>query len=929
MSSYDYVTQVLTPVAVTAGGAFTVENIELVRRPVISGTLSDTEGAPATNVVVCAEGDAGRFCDYSTPTGNYSFSVPPGDFIVEAPDSYYGFQNRYRTQFYPGLTERPAVPNVVVEADVVADFELVARPQIVGAVTVEGASTCGVGSTSRYIQVTAIASDSTEFLASAYCPSGASADASFSIVVEPGTYTLRFGQTWAGDPFVQEYWDDALDPANATPIVVVDGDVAVANADLALKPVIQGTVTSNAVGSPVVPSGYVYALDSLGEYVTSSPIVNGVYEIPVSEGVYRLRFTATGFATEYWDDQLSFENADSLVVGPSGVTANAELEALASISGTITSDDPAVPLSGWVYVNAYDLAGNYAGSGSTYISGLSGGYQVYLRPGTYRLEFSSSGFVTEWWDDQPSRSDVQPRSSLDSGGAVADASLAPKLLRTIRGTVVGDDVALGIQGVGVRALFGSGAWAGSTTTGPAGDFELRVEPGEYIIEFEATSIGFVREFFEDRPDFATATVVDVRSSDQVVNASLATGGSISGSLLSAGNPVGGCVIAVDAADQTKTVGSACTSPTGSYTINGLPEGNYRLYGYAYNDGQVLWYGGSSFSTATEVGAVAGVDTANIDFDLAVVPGETISGYVLDSEGQPIQDVRVIANGPVYRSTSTDELGYYELVGLGSSPTYGYRVSFEKPGYVSEYYDDALSYSSAADLIVDGASLTLGDVVLDIAEANLSGTVVEEISGDPAPGVCVDFYEANRFSYRTCTDDVGNYSIELPLGSFQVQLDDGNYPRRYISEVEYPSAAPLVTVAGLNSIDMNIVRGSQISGRVTQEGTSTGIPSIRIEVLDSSGWQVAYGWTDGSGFYTTDAVINGDYSVRFSNSSGRYITEYFDDSVLAPGTLVAVAGADVTDIERGAVSRGSRFGDHHGCRVRVAYRGRLCLSVAPR
>ena len=456
---------------------------------------------------------------------------------------------------------------------------------------------------------------------------------------------------------------------------------------------------------------------------------------------------------------------------------------------------------------------------------------------------------------------------------------------------------------------------------------MRVEPGEYIIEFEAASLGFVTEFFDDRPDFATATVVDVRSSDQVVNASLATAGSISGSLLSAGNPVGGCVIAVDAADQTKTVGSDCTSASGSYTINGLPEGNYRLYGYAYNDGQVLWYGGSGFSTATEVGVAAGADTADIDFDLAVVPGETISGYVLDSGGQPIQDVRVTANGPVYRSTLTDELGYYELVRLESSSTYGYWVSFEKSGYVSEYYDDALSYSSAADLIVDGASLTLDNVVLGIAEANVSGTVVEEVSGAPAAGVCVDFYEVNRFSYRTCADGVGNYSIDLPLGSFEVRLDDSNYPRRYIGEIEYPSAAPLVTVAGLNSIDMNIVRGSQVSGRVTQEGTSTGIPSIQVEVLDSSGWQVAYGWSDGSAFYTTDAVIDGDYSVRFSNSSGRYITEYFDDSVLAPGTLVAVDGSDVTDINAalslGAVVSGTITDAASGLPIADA-----CVSVSP-
>ena len=106
-----------------------------------------------------------------------------------------------------------------------------------------------------------------------------------------------------------------------------------------------------------------------------------------------------------------------------------------------------------MYVNVYDLNGIYAGSGSAYISGPSGTYEVYLRPGTYRLEFSSSDFVTEWWDDQPSQTTATP-IVVDAGGAVADASLAPKLLRSIRGTVVGDDVEAGIQGVSVRALFG-------------------------------------------------------------------------------------------------------------------------------------------------------------------------------------------------------------------------------------------------------------------------------------------------------------------------------------------------------------------------------------------------------------------------------------------------------------------------------------------
>ena len=161
--------------------------------------------------------------------------------------------------------------------------------------------------------------------------------------------------------------------------------------------------------------------------------------------------------------------------------------------------------------------------------------------------------------------------------------------------------------------------------------------------------------------------------------------------------------------------SAQTQSDGTYTITGLPTGNYQLYVDAmgtdyvsehYNDVE-------NYNSATSVAVTIGQTTSGIDFSLTV--GGKITGVVVaDSDSQPITGVSIYAensfNGPDGwhgGSAQTQSDGSYTISGLPAD-SYFVRIGYGNDYYVREFYDNAYCSSLGSKV-----SVALGHTVSDI------------------------------------------------------------------------------------------------------------------------------------------------------------------------------------------------------------------------
>ena len=146
----------------------------------------------------------------------------------------------------------------------------------------------------------------------------------------------------------------------------------------------------------------------------------------VGSGDYDLEFTAADYDTEWFDNAASA--ADGSVTVESGqATANAALLLSllppGSITGTVTTDDvSADPIEG-ATVTLYEDGGIVSVESTT--TAADGTYMFgTVGSGDYDLEFTATGYDTEWFDNAASAAD----GSLTVGSGQATIANAALLL---------------------------------------------------------------------------------------------------------------------------------------------------------------------------------------------------------------------------------------------------------------------------------------------------------------------------------------------------------------------------------------------------------------------------------------------------------------------------------------------------------------------
>ncbi|RLE21320.1 MAG: hypothetical protein DRJ50_09370, partial [Actinobacteria bacterium] len=753
------------------------------------------------------------------------------------------------------------------------------------------------------------------------------ADGTYAVEgLPPVTVRVEFIDNIGGH--TSEWYDDQSDFFVATPISLIAGQLSPdINADLERGGSISGVVTEEATGTGA--NGIQVVVTNLSNLQLGSTVtaLDGTYSVAgIPAGWVKVQFydPSEMLIREWYNDQTTFETATSVQILSAAETVGIDAELAGnfpgplSLTGTITDQDGApIPTDGTlVGADVYDLSGNRLGSGYADPAGF---YTVTaLSAGSVKVEFwGPDAYFPEWYDNQPdfdSATQVEVVPGIGASGV--DASLARG--GSVSGTVTEEGSTNPVGDLPVDLYDLSWNLKASGKTDPSGDYTVvGLSTGSYKImfgqygpyPFEQPQGGHIAEWYNDQPDFTSATPVSVTVGSAVVNidAVLAVGASVSGvvSNQGAGAPVPAEVYVYDTSGTLLRSGMANAS--GEYRVSGLPSGMARV---EFRDGAGLfvgeWYNDQlSFASSTPVALTTGVDTPNIDAQLATAA--VVSGRVTDEDGgDPIGgvDVYVYSSSMVLLgSTVSDDTGAYRVLGLRAGPAI---VEFRDltGGYAAEWYDNAQSPDSAADVpLTAGFEETNIDAALVVA-GSIAGTVTNIATGVGIEDIAVDAMDrlTGEALGSELTDGSGAYRIdglfpgEYVLFYSSVSGPTGPYVEGwYEGKDSFETATPVVVVSGSvpTVADIPVEVGSWITGIVTVDGTGAPLDNICVWAADTDtgAWAEEFGQTFSGEFEF--GLIPGSYRLNFVDcaSTPTHVSEWWDDQATYPSGTPVVVPAD--------------------------------------
>ena len=702
--------------------------------PRILGTVT-SGGAPVSDVQVLVHDPEGGVVDsrWTDSRGRYELSVPPGaGYRLEFADPE---RQVYRTEFWedePSLASATVI--AVGSADVSGkDAELVRNPQIRGTVTdenldeIEGAVLDVfqlIGDT--YQQVNRVSSG---------------VDGRYRVPVESGvTYKVRVQHSG----FRTQWLDDAATEDAATPLTQT-ATVTGKDVRMVRRAAVTGVVTG--------PSGPAAHADVIAyrhqsdfywpEVARTQARADGSYSLGLEPGEYRIGFSASGLAPEYYSDSPTLKSSTPVVIDATGRSIDATLEELPTVRGTVTADADGSALGG-IRVSAL-VRKDYADGPvweltTSTVTKADGTYVLPLPAGTYKLSFDGSQAYRLEYHGDTTDADQAALVTVDANGAMVDASLMHH--PTVSGVVTspGGAPLADIQ-VGLVTQIAPGEWRTASTvrTAADGSYEVSDPPGTYLLRFRDDRRGVYRtEYLGDSPTRAGAETIELSEGADLVgrDAELIAQAAVTGTVRGPGGPAAGVVVTAydtngGTIDGDGEALSTVTSASGSYSL-ALEDSTYRLYFKppTLSMRPEFWKDATSFDDAQLV-VVDGSALSGVDADLAV--GSGITGTVSVPGEQSRAYVMAYARGDDGSWTLFDEAepqnGVFDL----PLPPGTYRVKYTTDWLDPIYYGGSATFGGAADVVIsEGEARALGDVAFGSSGA-VTNAVPPSVTGNPEVG----------------------------------------------------------------------------------------------------------------------------------------------------------------------------------------------------
>ena len=661
----------------------------------------------------------------------------------------------------------------------------------------------------------------------------------YAFAVPDGSYKIRTeGDSYDGSEV--EWYQDKPTAAEA-PAIEVDGeDVRLDDVFIQRRRAVSGRVTGpdgqGLLGATVTayPAG-----DPEDPYTSARTGPTGAFTLPTGRGRWKLLVEdPTERVAPIWVGGASTHGTASIIaveenttVGTTGASSGA------SISGVVTST-LGTPIRS-LRVSAYDAEGNVV---DTAMTGFDGGYRLSaLAPGPYRVRFGDQfggghPFTSEHYENATYLAQATPvKVTADQHVTGLDAVLTAHTYGApaspgVTGRVVDTH---GTPAAALRVWAATeddpgtsgGSYIDATVTDADGVYHLsdmtagetfRIFFDTYTPDDARQQLGLAPTWYPSSRTYAGAAVI-VATTERLTlpEAVLPDNGGVRGTALledgsSLGDPWAG-----DPSDQPRVrafdeagrvVESTTVESDGSYQLNELPAGSYRIqftpgeWGDAYPE---QWWGGDTFVAATPVMVEAGKFSDDID---AIIRTRlrSLVGRVTDTTGAPVADIPVGAYAP--RDTnesyptdwsSTDTDGTFELRVLPNDYRLRFGIAHYEERYVTEFYDDRQSLAEAEVVTVpDGQPpVSIGPVSLSKRPA-MSGRLTDQRSSPIVKGLVVGYRADGSHAFDVQTDVDGRWrSPGLVPGSYRLGFYGADHADEFYADVaDLASASPVHVAA---------------------------------------------------------------------------------------------------------------------------------------
>ena len=942
-----------TAISVTAGATTSGISFSLNTGGRISGTVTDAAtAAPIANVNVQIANSSGAIVTsgFTDTAGQYlsAAGLTSGNYYVLTQNSQGYINEVYNNIACLNCNPTSGTPVSVTAGATTSgiSFSLNTGGRIAGTITDSATSAPLAGVSVQIVNSSGmgVASGFTDGSGSYVSAEG----------LPSGTY---FARTFNSLGYVDEIYNNitclTCNTTSGTPITVTTGATTSGiNFALGAGGRISGTVTDAATTAGIAnvnvaifdAVGFQVAndfTDSTGSYTTDIGLPPGTY--------YARTFNSAGYVNKLYNNitclNCNVTTGTQITVTAGATTSgiNFALSAGGRIAGTLTDAATTLPIAN-AQVEIFDannlFLGNYNTDGSgNYLTGDG------LPTGTYFARTSNQfGYINKLYNNivctQCNPTTGTP-INVTAGATVSGINFALTLGGRISGTVTDAATTLPIANVQVEIFDPTGLFVTSGFTDNAGNYTTGggVSTGNYFARTRNSS-GYIEKLYNNitclncNPATGTPISVTVGSTTTGINFALTTGGRISGTVTDAATsaPIPSTNVEIFNSSGV-LVGTAFTDFSGGYLSSGLTAGTYYARtnsgsGYLnklYNN--IDCSSGCNPTTGTAITVSVGATTSGINF--ALNAGGRISGTVTDAATSlPLANVTVqiyAANGAFLSQFNTDGSGNYTTGSGLPTGTYFARTT-NALGYMDELYNNITcvfcDVTTGTPISVTAGSTTTGINFALALGGRISGTVTDSATSAAIANVSVEIFNSSgTFISTGFTNNAGNYTTSggLPAGNYFARTrNQSGYIEKLYNNITcfncpVTTGTPITVTVGATTTGINfaLAIGGRISGTVTDAATSAPLANVNINIFDSSGLNVANGFTNGAGQYTTgNGVPTGNYFAVTSNSQG-YIEKLYNNITcvscdVTTGTPIAVTAGATTAGINFALTAGGRI-----------------------
>ena len=354
---------------------------------------------------------------------------------------------------------------------------------------------------------------------------------------------------------------------------------------------------------------------------------DGSYTIEgLALGQYTVRAGAPGRVTQFYGGAYDWGFATEVAVTPPENTPNINfnLGRGGAISGFVYESDGITPIQGvHVVAGAYQLPNDcFEGYTDTL---ADGSYTIVdLLSWDYCIRVMKPGFAPEWYDSKYV-SAAADRVTVTEGSVAPDINFTLDAGGAVTGHVYEEDGVTPISGVDLAVWLSTGEFVKFFPwTEYDGSYIFWLRTGSYVIGTNTGGIGrkYVGEWYDGHYDTKNAAPVQVVAPHDTsgIDFYLAKAGSISGHVYEEDGvtPIAGASAYAFPITGDHPGAGANAGPDGSYTIQGLPSGTYRVQATVSGHESQFYHSAADEASATAVTVNAPNDTPAIDFALGPV-----------------------------------------------------------------------------------------------------------------------------------------------------------------------------------------------------------------------------------------------------------------------------------------------------------------------